>query len=112
MAVPKFIQSSFKCMLCFKCQLCVLRDVVSCEFADLSFLLAVHFNFVVYFAANKIENSSTRSAIYVYHDQILLRLDRDNSMQYMLLHSDYSQGRPVSSGIITYFYLLTYLLAL
>jgi len=28
-------------------------------------------------------NSRTRSAIYVYHDQILLRLDRENSTQYM-----------------------------
>jgi len=45
-------------------------------------------------------NSRTRSAIYVYHDQILLLLDRDNFMQYVL-RSDYSQGRPVSSGIIT-----------
>ena len=45
------------------------------------------------------DNSKTRLAIYIYHDHILLRLDRDNFMQHML-HSNYSEGCPVSSGII------------
>jgi len=42
--------SSFKHFLddCqFLCQCRVLRTVVSCQSADLSFLLAVHFNFVL-----------------------------------------------------------------
>jgi len=37
-------------------------------------------------------------AIYVYHDQILLRLDLDNFMQYVLC-GDYIEGCPVSSCI-------------